>query len=142
MESIICFLTNISINISAGAIFHQKIASSTFKPGSRKLERFMLLLYLPRETPSILTVERLGVFEFFWRASSGPFGWIFDRKGTTNTVNLSWRAFCSSSESRAMRFFGGRSLRSWCRSKNLFHPCPPIKRNSEQRTQNRSKYHF
>ena len=75
----------------------------------------MLLLHLPMEIPSILTFERLGVFEFFSKASSGPFGWIFDRKGTTRSVNLPRRAFCSWFESGAMRFSVGKSLRSWCR---------------------------
>ena len=69
----------------------RKSQRSAFKPGRRKLERFMLLLYLPREIPSILTVERLGVFEFFSKASSGRLGWIFDWKGTTGCFKSSFR---------------------------------------------------
>ena len=66
VESIISYLKG----TSAGAIFTRKSHRSAFKPGSRKLQRFMLLLHLPMEIPSILTFERLGVFEFFSKASS------------------------------------------------------------------------
>jgi len=46
----------------------------------------------------------------------------------------------ASFESGAMQFSGGKSLRCWSQSKNLFHPCPSVKRNSKQQTQNLSKW--
>ena len=55
------------------------------------------------------------------RASPRPFGWIFDRM-----VQEVWifQSFCC-------EFWKRKLLQRWSRSKNWFHPCPAIKRNSK-----------
>ena len=63
----------------------------------------------------------------------------FLSKGTRRSVNLS--AFLQQVlKAEQCNFLGENQSGTGANPKNLFHPCPSVKRNSKQQTQNLSKW--